>query len=72
MNESRKEELEDLPACYGSGYDPSCAACELCPYRDACEEFYEDFTDEIEEGREDEFIPEEWDDMIMVKETEER
>ena len=72
MNEKK---IEELPACYGSGYDPTNPACELCPWRDMCESFYEDLNECDEEeyfsGRQEEFLPEEWDYPIMVKEDDE-
>ena len=55
--------MGEPPACYGSGYDPTCAACELCPWKDMCESFYEDMCECDEEMLEydEEFLPEEWD-----------
>ena len=57
------KEMGEPPACYGSGYDPTCAACELCPWKDMCESFYEDMCECDEEMLEydEEFLPEEWD-----------
>jgi len=70
-----KKDVEEPPACFGSGYDPTNPACELCPWQDMCESFCEDLNECDEEeyfsGKHDEFLPEEWDYMMVVKEVEE-